>query len=97
MTRVCRSPSRDCPNSSRVAAACESPARKCRGASSCKASHPRPHQMSQPSAHQQPVFTVLEVPRVKFFALQELSATESHPPQLVLQFPGIEEQLKRLS
>ena len=53
--------------------------------------------MSQPAAHQQPIVAILEVPRVKFFALQEFRALKSHPPQLVLQFPRIEEQLKRLS
>src|ERR1022692_1157025 len=60
-------------------------------------SHPRAHQMSQSAAHEQAVGSILEIACVDLLALQELGAAESQILQFVLQFSGIEEQLKGLS
>jgi hypothetical protein len=54
-------------------------------------SHPRPHQMAQPTSNHQTVRAVFEIPFVEFLALQQFHAAKSQVPQFVLQFCGIEE------
>src|ERR1700691_133877 len=66
-------------------------------AGSLIASHPRPHQMPNPTPDQQAICAITEIARVDFLALQKLRPMESQTLQLALQFSRIKEQLKRLS